>query len=56
MEPLAVSVSEACELTSLKRSSIYACLKDGRLDRRKCGRRTLVTMSSIRRLLDDVAA
>lgn len=55
-EPLAVSVSDACSLTSLKRSSVYACLKDGRLERRKCGRRTLVTMASIHRLLGEEAS
>lgn len=56
MNPLAVSVKEACSLTSLKPTSLYACLKDGRLDRRKCGRRTLVTMASINRLLSEGAS
>jgi excisionase family DNA binding protein len=48
MEPIAVSVRDAAKALSLGRTSIYAMIGDGRLDSFKVGRRTLITMSSIR--------
>lgn len=52
MEPIAASVSEAAKALSLGRTSIYALIREGRLETVKLGRRTLIKVVSIRRLLD----
>lgn len=51
MEPLAVSVNGAAKALSLGRTSIYAMIADGRLEAFKLGRRTLIRMESIRRVV-----
>jgi excisionase family DNA binding protein len=51
MEPLAISIKNAAEALGLGRTSIYAMIADGRLEAFKVGRRTLVRMESIRRLV-----
>ena len=50
-EPLAVSVAEACRLSSLGRTKIYAALKHNKLQAHKVGRRTLIRMDSLRSLI-----
>jgi excisionase family DNA binding protein len=50
MEPVTISVSSAAKVLGLGRTSIYALLKNGKLDAIKVGRRTLLTTSSIKRL------
>ena len=52
MEPIATSINDAAKALSLGRTSIYALIRDGRLETIKLGRRTLVRIASIRRLLD----
>jgi hypothetical protein len=58
VSPLAVTVQRACALTGLGPTTIWAFLKDGRLDAvRVAGvRRTLVTHSSLQRLLSPPSA
>lgn len=53
MEPYLVSTREACFLLGIKRSTLFKILRadDGLLERRKIGRKTLVTLSSIRRIV-----
>lgn len=51
MEPLALSINDAATALSLGRTSIYAMIGDGRLEAFKLGRRTLVKMDSIRRIV-----
>lgn len=51
MEPLAVSINDAARALSLGRTSIYAMIGDGRLETFKLGRRTLIRMESIRRVV-----
>ena len=51
MEPLAVSINDAAAMLGLGRTSIYAMIGDGRLEAFKLGRRTLVKVDSIRRLV-----
>jgi excisionase family DNA binding protein len=53
MEPIAVSVNDAAKALSLGRTSIYALIKEGRLESLKLGRRTLIKTASIRALIDD---
>jgi hypothetical protein len=51
--PLAVTVQRACELSGLGQTSIWAFLKDGRLEAVRVPgvRRTLVSYESLARLL-----
>lgn len=51
MEPLALSINDAAKALSLGRTSIYAMIADGRLEAFKLGRRTLVRVDSLRRIV-----
>jgi len=51
MEPLALSISDAAKTLSLGRTSIYALIKEGRLETIKIGRRTLIRSTSVRRIM-----
>lgn len=55
-EPLAVSVAEACRLSSLGRTKIYEALKQNKLKAHKIGRRTLIRMDSLRSLITGEAS
>lgn len=50
-QPLTVSVSDAMRLTGVKRTTLYAAMKDGRLRYSHVGRRRLVHFDSLRRLV-----
>jgi len=52
MEPIATSINDAAKALSLGRTSIYALIKDGRLETIKLGSRRLVKTDSIRRLIE----
>lgn len=54
-EPLAYSISDACRITSIGRTRLYALIAEGRLDVRKIGRRTLIPAASLRALIDGEA-
>jgi excisionase family DNA binding protein len=41
-KPLAHTISAACRISGLGRTTIYGALKSGALSARKCGRRTLI--------------
>ena len=51
MEPLAVTVKEACRLSGLCKSTIYLLIKEGKLTLIKVGRRSLISYSAIAELL-----
>ena len=51
MERLAISINETARALSMGRTSIYAMIADGRLEAFKLGRRTLVRVESVRRLV-----
>ncbi len=53
MQPIVTSINEAAKALSLGRTSIYALIREGRLEAVKMGRRTLVKVESIRRLVDN---
>jgi excisionase family DNA binding protein len=53
MDPIATSVNDAAKALSLGRTSIYSLIRSGRLETLKLGRRTLIKVASIRRLLED---
>lgn len=50
---LAYSIGEACEATSLGRSTIYNLIAAGRLRLRKVGRRSVILGEDLERLLED---
>ena len=54
MEPtrLAYTISEACALTSLGRTTLYLAIKSGELKTHKVGRRTLITKKELVAWLD----
>jgi len=56
MEAIAASINETAKALSLGRTSIYALIREGRLETVKLGRRTVVKIDSIRRLLECQAA
>ena len=47
-----VSINDACALLSLGRTSVYRMIKDGVLQTRRIGRRTLIPMEEIEAILD----
>lgn len=51
MEILTTSINETAKVLGLGRTSVYLLIKDGRLDVVRIGRRTLVRVESIQRLL-----
>lgn len=53
MEPVALSINDTAKSLSLGRTSIYALIREGKLETIKLGRRTLVKVASVRRLLGD---
>lgn len=53
MEPILTSINGAAKALDLGRTSIYELIKQGKLDSRKLGRRRMVTLESIRRLVDE---
>lgn len=53
MEQLVVSVNAAARTLGLGRTSIYALIKDNRIEAIKIGRRTLLTTASIRRFVEE---
>ena len=51
MEPIAVSINTTVQMLGLGRTSVYSLLAEGRLQAFKIGRRTLITVESIRKLV-----
>ncbi|MEP0390752.1 MAG: helix-turn-helix domain-containing protein [Erythrobacter sp.] len=54
-EPLAYSVADACRVSSIGRTRLYSLIKEGRLEARKIGKRTLIPAASLRALIDGEA-
>jgi hypothetical protein len=52
IEPLTVRIPVAVQLTGIGRSKIYELIKVGKLDIVKVGASTLVTVASLRRLVE----
>lgn len=50
--PLAVSINEACRMTSLGRTKLYAMMSTGELPYRKIGSRTIILTADIKKLLN----
>jgi Helix-turn-helix domain len=54
-EPLAYSVADAISVSSIKKTRLYALIKEGRLEVRKIGKRTLIPAASLRALIEGEA-
>jgi excisionase family DNA binding protein len=52
LEPLTVRIPVAVQLTGIGRSKIYELIKAGKLDTVKVGASTLITVASLRRLVE----
>lgn len=56
LQPLAYSVKEACKATSLGKTYLYHLIKEGRLEVRKIGNRTIIPAASLHALIEGGAA
>lgn len=54
--PLAYSIAQACALSSLGRTTVYAAIARGELKTRKVGRRRLVTAEALHAWLNSCTA
>ena len=52
MTNISYTVRQACQVTGLGKSTIYDLMREGRLERVKVGRRSLITDRSLRRLIE----
>jgi len=55
-EPLAYGVKDACRIVGIGKTKAFELLSDGRLERVKVGRRTLITAASLKLLAECGAA
>ena len=53
MEPLVVSVADACKMLGIGRTTAYALIESDKLEMCKLGRRTLIKVASIHKLIAD---
>lgn len=51
--PLAYSIRDAVAVSSISRPRLYQLIREGKLESRKLGRRTIVLADSLRRLLEE---
>jgi len=54
IEPITVTVAQARKLTGISTSTIYRMFDAGTLSRKKLGGRTLILMSELRQLLENL--
>lgn len=52
MQLITASINDTAKALGLGRTSIYALIRDGRLQTVKLGRRTLIKVESVRKLID----
>ena len=55
LEPLAYSVADAIRVSSIGKTRLYSLIKEGKLEARKIGKRTLIPAASLRALIDGKA-
>jgi excisionase family DNA binding protein len=53
---IALSVAEAAVEAGVGRDQVYAAIRDGRLEARKWGRRTIITYEALSRFIDALPA
>jgi excisionase family DNA binding protein len=52
LEPIATTIKNTAEALGVGKTHVYELIRQGRLDKIKLGRRTLVKIDSIRRLVE----
>ncbi|WP_120075869.1 helix-turn-helix domain-containing protein [Aurantiacibacter odishensis] len=52
LTPLAYSITEACQVSSIGKTRLYDLINEGRLKVTRIGRRTLVNAESLRALVE----
>lgn len=55
VEPLLVDTHTACQMLGIRRTSLFGYLRDGTLQRRKRGRKTVIPMASIKAFAEQEA-
>ena len=50
-ERISCTVAEACDSTGLGRTTVYELIKEGRIETRKIGKRTLILVPSLRAMM-----
>jgi len=50
--PLAATITEACRVSHLSRSTLYALIRTGQLRSTRIGKRRLVMLDSLREVLE----
>jgi excisionase family DNA binding protein len=56
MQPIALTIPEACEFSGLGRSTIYRLFEQGALTPRKAGRRTLILREDLEGFIRNLPA
>jgi excisionase family DNA binding protein len=56
VEPLSVTVRDACKIVGIGPTKLYELIGSGEVDTIRIGRRTLCKMSSLRRLVGEPVA
>jgi hypothetical protein len=54
IEPLCMSVADACRYVGIGKTELYERLKDGTLIKKKLGKRTLILTASLRKMIDEL--
>lgn len=54
MQPLAITIAEACSAAGISRSSIYEAIRRGELTAVKFGAKTLIRVDDLRAWLDSL--
>lgn len=55
MQPIAVSINDACRFIGIGRTKMYSLISEGRVASVKLGKRNLIKVDSLHALLDDLA-
>jgi hypothetical protein len=50
IKPLLVDIATAKRLLGISHATVYRCFETGRLERRKIGAKTLITLASVERV------
>lgn len=53
MQPIAVSINDACQMVGLGRTKMYQLMKTGRVSSVKLGKRNLIRVASLHALLGE---
>lgn len=51
IEPLAVSVTQACQITAIGKTKMWELIRSGEVETMKNGRRTLPILASLKKLV-----